>query len=730
MARLAEDLLRSALEQQPAVIEEDDPLPDRGGAITTSPSTPIVAQRMPPPSLRRPWGSRDRDTDMPDFAELGNPSARRNVHRKPDEPSHPLGRQWQALPASCYDPRPMLTFSDLTYRIGGRTLIEGAPAQINSGWKVGLVGRNGAGKSTLLHLILRELQPDAGEVSVQRGLRVGTVEQEAPGGEVTPIETVLAADVERAALLHEAEEAHDPHRIGEIHARLLDIDAHSAPARGAAILAGLGFDAAAQEQPLSTFSGGWRMRVALAAALFAEPDILLLDEPTNHLDLEATLWLEAFLRDWRRTLLIVSHDRHILNAVPDHILHLDERKLVLYSGGYDGFARTRRERLEQREALAAKQSEQRAHLQSFIDRFRAKASKARQAQSRIKALARLEPVARIAEDPSVRFDFPEPTELAPPLLAIENVTVGYAPGVPVLRGLNLRLDPDDRIALLGANGNGKSTLAKLISGRLTPLSGHQVRHAKLRSGFFAQHQIEDLDADRTPLQHMAELMPNSGESAVRARLGRFGFGQDKALVSVGDLSGGEKARLNFALITHAAPPLLVFDEPTNHLDIAAREALVEAINDFAGAVVLITHDWDLLELTADRLWLVAEGTVRTFEGDLEDYRRHLLETRSTTRPARSKSEIIERRGERRAAAERRKELAPLRRQVHDAQKLVERLTSERRTVEIRLADPTTYAGADDVPVLVQRQAELTRRLAAAESAWLAAEEALERANAG
>ena len=621
----------------------------------------------------------------------------------------------------------MLTFSELTYRIGGRTLIEAASAQINSGWKVGLVGRNGAGKSTLLHLILAELQPDAGEVGLQKGLRVGTVEQEAPGGDATPIEMVLAADTERAALLHEAEEAHDPHRIGEIHARLMDIDAHSAPARAAAILAGLGFDAAAQDRPLSAFSGGWRMRVALAAALFAEPDLLLLDEPTNHLDLEATLWLESFLQNWRRTLLIISHDRHILNAVPDHILHLDERKLVLYSGGYDGFARTRRERMEQREALAAKQTEQRAHLQAFIDRFRAKASKARQAQSRIKALARLEPVARIAEDPSVRFDFPEPGALAPPLLALENVSVGYAPGVPVLRGINLRLDPDDRIALLGANGNGKSTLAKLISGRLAPQSGHEVRHSRLRCGFFAQHQIEDLDAERTPLQHMAELMPNSGESAVRARLGRFGFGQDKALVPVGDLSGGEKARLNFALITHAAPPLLVFDEPTNHLDIAAREALVEAINDFAGAVVLITHDWDLLELTADRLWLVADGTVRNFEGDLEDYRRHLLEARSAAKPARSKGDVVERRGERRAAAERRKELAPLRRQVHDAQKLVESLTTEHRTVERRLADPTTYAGEADIPVLVQRQAELARRLAAAEAAWLAAEEALERA---
>src|SRR5882724_10879275 len=390
--------------------------------------------------------------------------------------------------ASCYDPRPMLTITNLIYRIGGRTLLQDASAQINATWKVGLVGRNGSGKSTLLDLILGTLHTDGGEITLQKGIRIGFVAQEAPGGEQTPLAAVLAADAERMALLDEAEHATDAHRIGEIHARLLDIDAHAAPARAAGILAGLGFSHAMQLQPLSTFSGGWRMRVALAAALFAEPDLLLLDEPTNHLDLEAALWLEAYLKSWRQTLIVVSHDRQILNAVTSHILHIEDRKLVLYSGTYDTFVRTRRERLEHRDALAAKQTAQRAHFQAFIDRFRYKASKARQAQSRIKALARMDPIASLVDDPSVVFNFPEPEKLSPPILTLDHAEVGYAPGKPVLRGLNLRLDPDDRVALLGANGNGKSTLAKLIVGRLSPLSGRVVRHGKLRCGFFAQHQ--------------------------------------------------------------------------------------------------------------------------------------------------------------------------------------------------------------------------------------------------
>jgi ATP-binding cassette subfamily F protein 3 len=623
----------------------------------------------------------------------------------------------------------MLTISELTYRIGGRTLLGGASAQVNSGWKVGLVGRNGSGKSTLLDLVLGNLQPDGGDVTLQKGLRIGSVAQETPGGTTTPLEWVLAADIERASLLDEAEHASDPHRIAAIQERLFDIEAHAAPARAASILAGLGFDEARQNEPLSSFSGGWRMRVALAAALFAEPDLLLLDEPTNHLDLEATLWLEAYLKAWRRTILIVSHDRQILNAVPDHILHLEDKKLVLYTGGYDTFVRTRRERQEQQASLAVKQNAQREHLQAFVDRFRATASKARQAQSRVKALAKLEPISTMVEDATVRFDFPEPAELAPPLLAFDHVSVGYEAGKPILRNIELRLDSDDRIALLGANGNGKSTLAKLIAGRLQPMEGRETRHPKLRCGFFAQHQIEDLIEDETPLQQMGRIMPGAAVAQVRARLGRFGFGQDKALVKVGDLSGGEKARLNFALITHAAPPLLVLDEPTNHLDIEAREALVQAINDFKGAVILITHDWHLLELTVDRLWLVSGGTVEPFTGDLEDYRRHLLSERSSQKPKRGK-ENAEQRQERRNGAERRRELGPLRQQARSAEQALEKLTKEHGAIAQRLADPATYAGASEAATLLQRQAELARRVAEAEAAWLAAAEALETASAG
>ncbi|HEY0523934.1 MAG TPA: ABC-F family ATP-binding cassette domain-containing protein [Stellaceae bacterium] len=632
----------------------------------------------------------------------------------------------------------MLTISNLTYRIAGRTLIENASAQIVPGQRVGLVGRNGAGKSTLLDLIRGTLQPDGGDIVRQRDARLGFVAQEAPAGDATPLETVLAADEERAALLAEAETATAPDRIAEIQMRLVDIDAHAAPARAATILAGLGFDHEAQQRPMSSFSGGWRVRVALAAALFAEPDLLLLDEPTNHLDLEAALWLEAYLKAYRYALIVVSHDRQILNGVCTHILHLHERRLTLYRGGYDDYVRLRREAAERSQALAARQEAERARLQAFIDRFRAKATKARQAQSRVKALARLEPIAvATAEESGVRFAFPSPPPLDPPVLTFDGVSVGYEPGRPVLRNINLRLDPDDRIALLGANGNGKSTLAKLIAGRLRPLDGRETRASKLTSGFFAQHQVEELEPDRTPYEHLAALMPQAGETTVRTRLGGFGFGQDKAFVPVRDLSGGEKARLNFALISQAAPSLLILDEPTNHLDIEAREALVAAINEFAGAVLLISHDWHLLELTVDRLWLVAGGGVRPFDGDLEDYRRHLLEERSAaTAPAGGASRAAgdaspSRRDERRAAAERRKELEPLRRQAREAEKRIARLTEERRRLDAAIADPATYAdgGGNDIAGLLRRQADLNRQIEAAEAEWLSAEAAIEGAMA-
>jgi ATP-binding cassette subfamily F protein 3 len=619
----------------------------------------------------------------------------------------------------------MLTISDLTYRIAGRTLIESASAQINAGWKVGLVGRNGAGKSTLLDLIRGERQSDGGEIRLQKDVRIGFVAQEAPGGATTPLEAVLAADEERARLVAEAEITEDPHRIGEVQNRLLEIDAHTAPARAAGILHGLGFSAEDQQKPLSAFSGGWRMRVALAAALFAEPDLLLLDEPTNHLDLEAALWLEEFLARYRRTVILVSHDRRFLDEVVDHILALADQTLAVFNGGYSAYLRQRAEALVRSRIMKARQDAERARLQAFVDRFRAKASKARQAQSRVKAIEKLVPVSIASEEPPPVFDFPAPNSLRPPLLTLENASVGYEPDKPVLRRLGLRLDPDDRIALLGANGNGKSTLAKLIGGRLAPMSGEAIRAPRLACGFFAQHQIEELEPERTPFDHLAELMPDAPPQAVRARLARFGLGEDKVFVRACDLSGGEKARLTLCLATHEAPHLLILDEPTNHLDIEAREALAEALNEFPGAVVLISHDWHLVELVADRLWLVADGTARPFEGDLEEYRRMLL-MRERGNSASRESAGPSRRDERRAAAERRRGLEPLRKRVREAEAKIAALNKELGVLEATLADPATYASErSDVSDLLRQQAELRAGLETAEREWLAATEALE-----
>src|SRR6202011_2868950 len=550
----------------------------------------------------------------------------------------------------------MLTISGLTYRIGGRTLIDQASAQIAEGSKVGLVGRNGAGKSTLLDLIRGVLQPDGGSIELPRGHRIGFLAQEAPGGQASPLDTVLTADDERTRLISEREAGAEPLRAAEIEARLVEIDAHSAPSRAARILAGLGLDDTMQRRPIAGLSGGWRMRVALAAILFAEPDLLLLDEPTNHLDLEAALWLERFLRNYGRTLILVSHDRRFLNAVTTVTLHLQHGKLTAYSGGFDAYSRARTEAAQRIVSLAREQSFERQRMQAFVDRFRYKASKARQAQSRLKALARLEPIVLPAEEAPARIVFPDPPQLNPPLIALDRVAVGYLPGKPVLSRLDLRLDPDDRIALLGANGNGKTTLARLLAGRLAPSGGQITRPPQLPCGFFAQHQIEEMQPEASAFDHLAELMRDALPEAVRARLGGFGFGQEKAFVAVSDLSGGERARLNLALVTYDAPALLILDEPTNHLDIEAREALVQAINDFPGAVVLVSHDWHLLELVADRLWLVADGTARPFEGDLEDYERRVLDGGGSGNGTRSSEpQSGSRRMARRLAAERRRE---------------------------------------------------------------------------
>ncbi|WP_029006979.1 ABC-F family ATP-binding cassette domain-containing protein [Azospirillum halopraeferens] len=624
----------------------------------------------------------------------------------------------------------MLHINELTFRYGGRVLFDHATAVVPKGHRVALVGRNGTGKSTLLKLIAGRLTPDGGSITLPAGVRFGMVAQEAPAGDTSLIDTVLAADTERSALLAEADTATDPARIGEIHTRLADIEAHTAPARAAQILAGLGFDAEAQQRPCAAFSGGWRMRVALAGVLFSRPDLLLLDEPTNHLDLEATLWLENYLRNYPHTVLLVSHDRDLLNSIPTTTIHVDNTKLVTYAGGYDQFLRIRRANIERLQARAAKQEAVRKHLQSFIDRFRAKATKARQAQSRIKALERMEPVVGIEDDESsISFNFPQPDALPPPLITLENLTVGYGER-PILKRLNLRIDMDDRIALLGANGNGKSTLVKLLAGRLTPMDGEMRRPSKLRVGYFAQHQAEELNLDYTPIRQVQATMPLAPEEKVRAHLGRFGFPQTKAETRIADLSGGEKARLLLALMSREAPHILMLDEPTNHLDVDSREALIQAINAFEGAVILISHDPHLIELTADRLLLVADGTCQPYDGDLDDYRRMLLEKARAERSAgdAGRDSGPSRKDQRRASAEARAALAPLKRKATDAEKLVTRLSDEKSRLQERLADPALYDGPADALTKVQKElGALEKRLAAAEEEWLAAAEAYEAA---
>jgi ATP-binding cassette subfamily F protein 3 len=618
----------------------------------------------------------------------------------------------------------LLTITGATIRLGGRSILAGADLSVDQGSRIGLVGRNGAGKSTLLRSILGEVVLDGGEIRLAARARVATVAQEAPSGDASLLDTVLTGDPERLALLAEAENA-ESHRLAEVHERLRAIDADAAPARAAAILAGLGFDNASQQRPVGEYSGGWRMRVALATALFAAPDLLLLDEPTNHLDLEATLWLEQWLSRCPGAVLLVSHDRELLDRTVQSIAFLDRGRISVTPGGFDEFVRIRTERALQQTRAAERIAAERAHIQSFIDRFRYKASKARQAQSRIKALERLPQIETVIEEAPTRFDFPEPARIAPPILALERVAVGYD-GVPVLRGVSLSVDTDDRIALLGANGNGKSTLAKLLAGRLETLSGETKRGPKLRVGYFAQHQTEELVESETPIEHMARALPRASPPQVRAQLARFGLDADRAETPVTNLSGGEKARLLLSLATRDAPQLLILDEPTNHLDIDAREALVKALADFQGAVLLITHDPHLVELVADRLWLVADGTVRPFDGDLDDYRALLAER---ARPA-AKVDAANKRDERRERADARAALAPLRRKARDAEARLARLAEERASIEKTLADPALYVPTrkGEIAAANARLAAIAKLAAAAEAEWLAAEEALEAAS--
>ena len=519
----------------------------------------------------------------------------------------------------------MLQIDALTFNAWGRRFFDRASVTLPNPSKVGLVGRNGVGKSTLFKLIKGELQPDGGELGVPRAARMATVDQEHPATPDSLLDTILAADAERAALLASLETA-DPEHMGEIWSRLMEIDADTAPARAAEILNGLGFSTADLERPMSEFSGGWRMRVALAAALFAAPDLLLLDEPTNYLDLEGALWLEARLARYPHSALIISHDRELLNNSVDFILHITERKLELYTGGYDSFEKQRAERIRLQSAQRVKQEAERAHLQSFVDRFKASAAKAAQAQSRVKRLAKMEPVATTVEERVSPFLLPSPPRpLAPPLMRLEGVEVGYGDDPPVLRGLNLRLDLDDRIGLLGVNGAGKSTFAKMAAGALGIRSGRMTRSSRMEVGWFHQHQIEALDPEQTPLDIMREARLQDSDQSHRSRLAQFGIGFDKQNTTTAALSGGERARLLLNLVAMAAPHLLILDEPTNHLDIDSRRALLDALNDYGGAVILITHDRSLMELVADRLWLAADNTVAPFDGDMDDYARFVLD---------------------------------------------------------------------------------------------------------
>jgi len=627
----------------------------------------------------------------------------------------------------------MLVIDELAVRVAGRLLLEGASAHIPTGARVGLVGRNGAGKTTLFRVIAGELAPEHGQVQHTPRGSIDRLAQEAPDGPESLLETVLAADRERARLLAEAELATEPDRIAEIQTRLADIGAHSAPARAAGILAGLGFSHADQQRPTSEFSGGWRMRLALAATLFAEPDLLLLDEPTNYLDLEGTLWLQEHLARYPRTVIIISHDRDLLDHAVNWILHLDASKLTLYRGGYSAFERQRRERQALDRKLAKQQESERKRLTAFVERFRAKATKARQAQSRMKLLAKLEPTAAAVAEEVLPIEFPPPAKpLSPPIIALDDVSVGYEPGKPVLRRLNLRIDDDDRIALLGANGNGKSTLVKLLSGRLAPMGGRITRPDKLEIAYFAQHQLEELAPQDSAYDHLRRLMPEQPEAKVRARAGAIGFPGPKADTPAGRLSGGERARLLLGLATLGGAHLIVLDEPTNHLDIDSRAALITGINAYPGAVILVSHDRYLIEACADRLWLVAAGQVVPFEGDLDEYRDAVLAERGggkSADPGRKAADAPRGRVEiRRAAAEKRIELAPLRRRIAQAETAVKRLGGEIAAIDAALAEPGLFArDPARAAVLAKGRADAASALARAEDDWLDASAAFESA---
>ena len=618
----------------------------------------------------------------------------------------------------------MLTIDNITVRLGGRPILERASATIPHGARVGLIGRNGAGKSTLMKAVIGEIEPDEGQIGKPSRARLGYIAQEAPNGAITPEEAVLAADVERAQLLEEAETCTDMDRLGDVHERLLAIDAYSAPARAAKILSGLGFDEDMQRRPLDSFSGGWKMRVALGALLFSEPDVLLLDEPSNHLDLEATLWLENFLKSYPATLLVISHERDLLNNVVDHILHLQGGQLTLYPGGYDAFEKQRAERAAQLASAKASQDAQRARLQDYVARNSARASTAKQAQARAKMLAKMQPIVAMMEDPSLSFDFPSPAELRSPMISLDGAAVAYGEAPPILQRLNLRIDADDRIALLGRNGNGKTTLARLLASQLKPVEGAMAAPGKLTVGYFTQYQVEELASDATPVELMTRAMDGKTPGAVRAHLGRFGFSGQRATTLVEKLSGGERARLALALITRDAPHLLILDEPTNHLDVDAREALVQALNDYTGAVILISHDRHMVELTADRLVLVDGGTAKEYGGSMDDYIDFVL-GRNQPKKDNKASPAKPTPGN---SAKTRAQARFLASELASAEKIMAKLQASLSEIDQAMYEPANAAAhlADSkMSDLIARRATVSEQLEQAEAVWLACGEQLE-----
>lgn len=618
----------------------------------------------------------------------------------------------------------MLSISNLTYRIGGRTILEDCSMNVMDGWRVGVVGLNGAGKSTLFKLITGELHNDGGSISLSAKQKMGQVRQDMPETDDALIDVVLAAHTEMAALWKATETEEDPNKIADIYQALADLDAYSAPSKAATLLTGLGFKESQLTEPFSSFSGGWQMRVMLAAVLFLEPEFLLLDEPTNHLDLEAIMWLENYLVSYPHTMMIISHDRELLNKCTDHIIHVDKKKLTLYGGNYDAFEKERALRTGLQQKMFEKQQAERAHMQAFIDRFKAKASKATQAQSRVKAMERMDLVDAVIADRAIKFVFPNPEKIPSPMITIQKADVGYTEGNPILRGVHESIDNDDRIALLGANGNGKSTLMKLIAGKLGIMAGEQFRSGKLRIGYFSQHQTDELDVESTPYMELHRLMSKTmdevPEHKVRAKLGAFGFGRELADNKISALSGGEKARLLFAFMSFDAPHMLLLDEPTNHLDIDAREALVQALNNYEGAVVIVSHDPTMVERVADRLLLVKDGKVDKFDGDLEDYRNFTIQSRREERSAEKKAAAKEKAA---SKAEPVKDVSPknlseLKKKAEKAEKEIAKLTAEKNSLELDMAKPNFYNNIENSVAVQKEYDRVVTELAKQEEIWL------------